>query len=129
MNITQTVYNSSKTMSLINNGDITAENWLVKTTADQSLILITNNGNITTATTFIADVDISTLTSIGSEGEEFNESSGGTIAVTNNGSIRELVVASGGSDLTWLYVLIVVLIVGIVVVLLLIRRKKPSYTF
>jgi hypothetical protein len=129
MNITQTVYNSSKTMNLINNGDITAENWLVKTTADQSLILITNNGNITTATSFIADVDISTLTSIGSEGEEFNESSGGTIAVTNNGSISELVVASGGSDLTWLYVLIVVLIVGIVVVLLLIRRKKPSYTF
>jgi hypothetical protein len=129
MNIIETTYNTSKTMNVMNNGDITAENWHVKTVAAQAQVLIFNDGNITINTSFIENVDSSELTSIGPEGKEFVESSGGTIAITNNGSIKIMVTPSGGSDSNLIYILLLIIAVIVVVVLFLFRRRKPRYTF
>ena len=79
MTIIDRVYNSSKALTLMNNVDLTAKNWLVKTSIDTANILCYNDGNITFNVNCIENVGNSFLASIGSEGQKFVESSGGKI--------------------------------------------------
>jgi hypothetical protein len=82
---------SSDSLTLMNNAELTAENWLLKTTSNTASILIynDNNGNITFNVSFIENVSSEALEAVSSDGQEFVESSGGTITVTNKGTITE----------------------------------------
>ena len=84
-------FTSSHSLTLMNNAELTAENWLVKTTSDTARIVIYNGneGNITFDVSFIENVSSETLEAIDADGQEFVEASGGTIAITNEGSITE----------------------------------------
>jgi len=71
--------------------ELTAENWLVKTTSSTAGVVIYNGneGNITFNVPFIENVSKEVLEAIDSDGQEFVEATGGTITVTNNGAITE----------------------------------------
>jgi hypothetical protein len=122
--------NSSHSLTFMNNGELNAENWLVKTTSDTARIVVYNgdNGTITFDVPFIEDVSSSVLASIGSEGQEFVEDTGGTIAVTNYGSINERSSADGGFDSILIYVLAIVAaaVVAVVVVFFVVKKRKRN---
>jgi len=122
-------YTSSESLNLMNNGELIAENWLVKTTASTAEIGVYNgnNGSITFNVPFIENVSSSVLTSIGPEGQEFLESSGGTITVTNNGLMNAQSSTNGGSDYL-LYILVIVAAVTVSLIVILRNRKKSSKT-
>ena len=63
----------------------------------------------------------------GPEGQEFWESSGGTITVTNNGSMNAQSITNGGSDYL-LYILVIVAAVTVSLIVILRNRKKSSKT-
>jgi len=121
-------YNSSHSLTLMNNGELNAENWLVKTTSNTARIVVYNgdDGVITFNVPFIEDVSSSVLASIGSEGKEFVESSGGTITVTNNGLMSEQSSAGGGFDSTLIYILAIVAAAIVVIVVFFVIRKKKQ---
>jgi len=122
-------YTSSESLNLMNNGELIAENWLVKTTASTAEIGVYNgnNGSITFNVPFIENVSSSVLTSIGPEGQEFLESSGGTITVTNNGLMNAQSSTNGGSDYL-LYILVIVAAVTVSLIVILRNHKKSSKT-
>jgi len=111
---------SSNSLTLMNNGELTEENWLVKTTSSTAKIVIYNgnNGSITFNVSFIENVTSSVLTSIGTEGQEFVESTGGTITITNEGSI------TGQSDSSLIYILAIVTGIIVVIIVFWVMRKK-----
>jgi galactitol-specific phosphotransferase system IIC component len=104
-----------------------SENWLVTTSSNTARIGVYNgnNGSITFNVPFIENVSSSVLTSIGPEGQQFVESSGGTITVTNNGSMNEQSSTDGSLDYL-LYILIIVAAVIVSLVIILKNRKKSS---
>ena len=121
-------YTSSDSLNLMNNGELTAENWLVKTTSNTARIVVYNgnNASITFDVPFIEDVSSSVLASVGPEGQEFVESSGGTIKVTNNGLMTKQS-STGASGLEYiLYIVIIVVAVSVSLFMILRRRKKSS---
>jgi hypothetical protein len=126
MTLIDSVYNCSHALTLMNNGELNAENWLVKTTSSTARIVVYNgnNGSITFDVPFIEDVSSETLASIGSEGQQFVESSGGIITVTNNGSMNAQG-STGASGLEYLlYILIIVVVVAVSLVVILRNRKN-----
>jgi hypothetical protein len=127
MTLIDSTYNSSHSLNLMNNGDLTAENWLVKTTSSFARIVVYNgnNGSITFDVPFIEGISGSVIASVGADGQEFVESSGGTITVTNNGLMDEQRSTDGGFD-SLIYVLVVVVAVIAVIVVFLLMRKKSS---
>jgi len=128
MTMIDSTYNSSHALTLMNNGELTAENWLVKTTSNTARIVVYNgnNGSITFNVPFIENVSGSVLASIGPEGQEFVESSGGTITVTNNNLINEQNSTNGGSDYLIYILVIVAAIIVVIVVFLMMRKKKQT---
>jgi hypothetical protein len=129
MTLIDSTYNSSHSLNLMNNGDLTAENWLVKTTSSFARIVVYNgnNGSITFDVPFIEGISGSVIASVGADGQEFVESSGGTITVTNNGLMNEQSSTNGGSDYL-IYILIIVAAIIVVTVVFLMNRKKSSKT-
>jgi hypothetical protein len=127
MTLIDSTYNSSHSLNLMNNGELTAENWLVKTTSSLARIVVYNgnNGSITFDVPFIAGVSGSVLASVGADGQEFVESSGGTIKVTKNGLMDEQSSTDRGFD-SLIYVLVIVVAVIAVIVVFLLMRKKYS---
>jgi len=120
-------YSSSHSLTLMNNGGLTAENWLVKTTASTAEIVVYNgdNGTITFNVPFIEGVSSSVLASVGPEGQEFVESSGGTITVTNNGLMTEQSSADG-SGLEFIFYIVIIVVAVIVSLFVILRRRKKS---
>ena len=102
-----------------------SENWLVKTSSDTANIALYNEGSITFNVPFIENVGSSVLTSIGPDGQEFVESSEGTITVTNYGLINEQSSTNGGSD-SLISILIIVAAIIVVIVVFFVMRKKGS---
>jgi len=113
-------FTSSHSLTLMNNAELTAENWLVKTTSSTARIVIYNgnNGSITSDVSFIENVSKEALEAIGPEGQEFVESSDGTIAITNEGTI------TGQSDSSLIYILAIVIAIMVVVIVFWVMRKK-----
>jgi len=107
-------------LTLINNAELTAEKWFVKITSNTARILIYNgnNGSITFNVSFIENVTSSVLTSIGPEGREFVGPSGGTIAITNEGSI------TGQPDSSLIYILAIIAAIIVVIIVFWVMRKK-----
>jgi hypothetical protein len=128
MTLIDSAYNSSHSLTLMNNGELTAENWLVKTTSSTARIVIYNgdNASITFNVPFIEDVSGSVLASVGPEGQEFVEDSGGTIAVTNEGLMTEQSSADSSNLEYILYIVIIVVAVIVSLFVILRRRKKSS---
>jgi hypothetical protein len=128
MTLIDSAYNSSHSLTLMNNGELTAENWLVKTTSNTARIVVFNgdNGTIAFNVPFIEDVSSSVLASVGPEGKEFVEDSGGTIAVTNNGLMNEQSSTDGGFDSTLIYILAIVVAAIVVIVVFFITKKKKQ---
>jgi hypothetical protein len=91
MTLIDSNFTSSHSLTLMNNAELTAENWLVKTTSDTARITIYNgnDGNITFNVSFIENVSSETLEAVGPDGQEFVEASGGVIDITNEGTINE----------------------------------------
>ena len=127
MTLVDSSFNSSHSLTLMNNGELKAENWLVKTTSSAARITVYNgnNASITFDAPFINDVSSSDLTSVSSEGREFVESSGGTITVTNNGLIDKRSSGIGGLEYL-LYVLVAVAAVAVALMVILRNRKKKQ---
>jgi hypothetical protein len=127
MTLIDSAYNSSHSLTLMNNGELTAENWLVKTTSSTARIVIYNgdNASITFNVPFIEDVSGSVLASVGPEEKEFVESSGGTIAVTNNGLMTEQSSADG-SGLEFIFYIVIIVVAVIVSLFVILRRHKKS---
>jgi hypothetical protein len=127
MTLVDSTWNSSHSLNLMNNGKLTAENWLLKATSSTARITFYNGNNATLTfnVPFIEDVSSSVLTSIGPEGKEFVESSGGIITVTNEGSMDEQGSAALGLDYL-LYVLIVIAAVAVSLFIILRNRKKKQ---
>jgi len=113
-------------LKIINNGELTAKNWLVKTSSAIANIVFYNDGNITFNVPFIENVSSSVLTSIGPEGQEFVESSGGTITVTNNGLVTEQNSTNDGFDLSLIFILAIVAVVIVVIVVFFMTKKKKQ---
>ncbi|MCW4016899.1 MAG: hypothetical protein NWF06_11055 [Candidatus Bathyarchaeota archaeon] len=126
MDLTDSSYASSHSLTLMNNGELTAENWFVKTTSSTARIVVYNGNNATLAfdAPFIENVDVSTLTSIGPEGHEFVESSGGIITVTNNNVITQKSSTNGDLDSSLLYILVIAAAVILVIIVLVMMKKK-----
>ena len=127
MTLIDTCFNSSHRLNLMNNGKLTAENWLVKTTSNNAEIIVYIDENATVAfdVPFIEDVSSEELTSVGSDGQQFVESSGGVITVTNKGLMEKQNIT--GSDLEYLlYVLVVVAAVAVSIIVILRNRKKST---
>ena len=118
---------SSHSLTFMNNGELTAENWLVKTSSSTARIVlyVGNNGSITFNQPFIENVSSDALTAIGPDGQEFVESSGGTIVVTNNGSLAP---QGSSHDLLEYLAYGLIILVAVVVSIYIIRknRKKSS---
>jgi hypothetical protein len=111
----------------MNNGELTAENWLGKTTSSTARIVlyVGNIGSITFNQPFIENVSSNVLTAIGPDGQEFVESSGGTIVVTNNGSLTPQ--GSSHDILEYLlYSLVIVVAVVVSIYIIMKNRKKSS---
>jgi hypothetical protein len=127
MTLVDSAYNSGHSLTLMNNGELTAENWLVKTTSSTARIVVYNgeNGTITFNAPFIEDVSSSVLASIGSEGKEFVEDSGGTIAVTNEGLMTGQSNADG-SGLEFIFYIVIIVVAVIVSLFVILRRRKKS---
>jgi hypothetical protein len=127
MTLVDSACNSSHSLNLMNNGELNAENWLVKTTSDTARITIYNGNNATLTfnVPFIKDINSEALTSIGPEGKEFVESSGGIITVTNNGLMIKQSSLGGGSDYL-IYILIIVVAVAVALFIILRNRKKKQ---
>jgi hypothetical protein len=127
MTLIDSSYSSSDSLNLMNNGELNAENWLVKTTSNTARITVYIDENATIAfdVPFIEGVDSSVLASVGSEGQEFVEDSGGTIAVTNKGSMSKCS-TGGGSDSTLIYVLAVVVVAVVIAVMFVMAKRKKS---
>ncbi|MGD2066668.1 MAG: hypothetical protein PVI43_05825 [Candidatus Bathyarchaeota archaeon] len=125
MTLVDSSFNSSHHLNLMNNGKLTTENWLLKTTSSAARIVFYNGNNATTTfnVPFIEDVSSSVLDSIGSEGQEFVESSGGIITITNNGLMEKQGGEPLGLDYLF-YVLIVVAAVAVSIIIILRNRKK-----
>ena len=120
-------YASSNSLTLMNNGELATEDWLVKTTSNAARIVVYNgdNGSIAFNVPFIEDVSTEVLTSIGPDGQKFVDSSGGTITVTNLGSMNK----QSSTDAIGLefivYILIIVAAVAVSIFVILKNRKKP----
>jgi hypothetical protein len=127
MTLIDSTWNSSHSLTLMNNGKLKAENWLVKTTSDVARITIYNDANATIAfdVPFIEDASSSVLSSIGPEGKEFVESSGGIITVTNNGLMEQQSITHDVSEYL-LYILIIVAAVIVSLFIILRNRKKEQ---
>jgi len=127
MTLVDSTWNSSHSLTLMNNGNLTAENWLAKTTSDTARITIYNGNNATIIfnAPFIEDVSSSVLTSIGPEGKEFVESSGGIITVTNEG-LMEIQSSAHGVAEYLLYILIIAAAVAVSLIVILRNRKKEQ---
>ncbi|HDQ05187.1 MAG TPA: hypothetical protein ENN36_00500 [Candidatus Bathyarchaeota archaeon] len=124
MTLIDSFYNSSNYFTVYNAGEINAENWLVKTLHQDAEVFLTNEGNLTFAPSFIEDVSSSAIISVGPEGQEFVESSGGTITVTNSGSFSGKSSTDSGSDSTLIYILAIAATAIIVIVVFFIAKKK-----
>jgi hypothetical protein len=124
MTLIDSTYNSSHALTFINNGELTAENWIVKTGAStaKSTIINSENGTIKFDVSFIEDVSSDTLTAIGSDGQEFMQTSGGTIVVTNDGAIVQSSTL-GNLDFNLLYILAIAVALIAVIIILLMRKK------
>jgi hypothetical protein len=121
-------FSSSKSLTLINNDGLTVENWQVKTTDSNANINILNseNGTINFDESFIQDVSVDTLNAIGPEGQQFTEASGGTITVTNNGTITQSML-HGTQGLSLTYILaIIVAIIFIIIVIFFVRKRNAE---
>lgn len=118
---------SSHSLTLMNNAELTAKNWLVKTTSDTARIVIYNgnNGSITFNVSFIENVTSSFLASIGPDGREFVESSGGTVVITNEGAITEQAPAA---DSIYGIVAVVAAVIVVLLLLLIMRKKRSKST-
>ncbi|PVX25860.1 MAG: hypothetical protein CW716_07175, partial [Candidatus Bathyarchaeum sp.] len=125
MNLVDTSFESSNSLTVMNNAKLTTENWRLKTTSSDARITVYvgEDGNLSFDESFIENVSRETLISVGSEGQEFVESSGGIITVTNNGALTQQ--SSRGSGLEFfLYVLIIVAAVAVALYVILKNRKK-----
>jgi hypothetical protein len=124
MTLIDSSFSSSHQLNLINNGKLVAENWLVKTTSVANITVFNSeNATLSFETSFIEDVTSETLTAVGPAGQQFVESSGGTIKVTNNGSVTEA--NTGTSDLEiLLYIVIIVVSVAVSLFIIVNTRKK-----
>jgi hypothetical protein len=127
MTLIDSSFNSSHHLNLMNSGKLTAENWLMKTTSDTAeiIVYISENASIAFDVPFIENVSSEDLASVGAEGQDFVESSGGVITVTNKGLMEEQANAGLGLDYL-LYVLIVVAAVAVSIVVILRNRKKEN---
>jgi hypothetical protein len=126
MTLIDSFYNSSNYLTLLNTGEINAENWLVKTLLEDTELFITNEGNLTFNPSFIEDVSSPVIASIGPEGQEFVEDSGGTITVTNSGSFIGQSSTEASSLEYLLYIIVMVAAAIVVTVVFLVMRKKSS---
>lgn len=126
MSLTESSFNSSLSLTLMNNGNLTADNWLVKTLSSAARITVYNgnSGNFTFIESFIEGVERSVLEAVGSEGQEFVESTGGIITVTNFGSLTDLTDIVGIST----YLLYMVIAFVAVSLLFTLNRRKTSVT-
>ena len=128
MTLNESSFNSSHSLTFMNNGNLTAENWLVKTMYNDTRITVYNgnNGNITFNVPFIENINSTVLASVGPEGQEFVESSGGTITVTNMGSLTEQTDIVGNSNyLLYMVIAFVALSVSLIIAS---NRHKNSAT-
>ncbi|MCW4034653.1 MAG: hypothetical protein NWF03_04745 [Candidatus Bathyarchaeota archaeon] len=119
-------FDTSHSLTVMNNEELKAEDWLVKTSSNTAYITLHNAGNITFNVPFIENVESSTLVAIGEEGQEFVEASGGIIKVTNNGLITKQTVTVDDSDSILLYSLIGVIAVAVIIVVFLFNRKNKQ---
>lgn len=125
MKLLDGTFNSSQQLTLMNNAELTTKDWILKTTSNGAAITVYNDGNFTFNVPFIESVDLEVLESVGSDGQEFVESSGGTITVTNKGLMTEQTGPTSSSDSSLLYVLVVaVVVIVVVVVFYLVKKMK-----
>ncbi|MGD6852876.1 MAG: hypothetical protein ACQCN6_12530 [Candidatus Bathyarchaeia archaeon] len=129
MRVVDSTFTTTHSLSLMNYGELNAENWLVQTTDsnDKITIYTGENGTISFDASFIKDVSAVDLSAVGPEGQEFVESTGGIIDVTNNGVIRTQASTADSSPNYSVYALaIVVALIAIIIILLVVRRRRKS---
>ncbi|PVX26264.1 MAG: hypothetical protein CW691_01950 [Candidatus Bathyarchaeum sp.] len=122
-------FECSDSLTLMNNGELDANDWFIKTTSSNARIVvyIGDDGSIKFNVPFIENVDSSVLASVGPDGQEFVESSGGTITVTNNNLIAKQNSTNGGFDSNLIYILVVAAVVIVVVIFFMMKKKqKPD---
>jgi hypothetical protein len=129
MHLVDCIFTTSHSLSLMNYGDLTAENWHVQTTDsnDKITIFTGENGTLTFDDSFIEDVSVADLSAVGPEGKQFVESSGGVIEMTNNGIIWSQSSALSSSPNYLIYAsAIAVAVIAVILLLLLLRRRKSK---
>ena len=81
---------------------------------------------MTFSTSFIENVERQVLESVGSEGQEFVESSGGKITVTNKGLMTQQDLTTGDSDSSMLLIVAVVAVIVVAGVVFYLMKKKKT---
>jgi hypothetical protein len=128
MTLIDTVYNSSNYLALYTAGDLDAENWIVTVAIQNAEAFISNDGNLTFFPSFIEGVSSSVINSIGPEGKEFVQSSGGTITVTNNGAFSGQSDTNDGFDSSLIYILAIAAVAIVFLVVFFVVKKKNRFS-
>lgn len=126
MSLNDCSFTSSGQLNFMNNGNLTVKDWLVKTTAEDATGLVYNEGDLTFNAPFIENVEGDVLEAVGNEGQEFVESSGGKITVTNKGLMTRHDIINGDSDSSMLAILAVVAVVVVAGVVFYLMKKKKT---
>jgi hypothetical protein len=117
--------NRGGTTNILNVGELYSYGWTLKTEGTAAIIKLTNQGNITFIQPFIEDATGAELTSIGVDGKQFVQSSGGKIQVFNFGLIMEQAAPNENMDI-FIYLLALAAMIIVVMALFLIRRNKKK---
>ena len=126
LEITNTQFTSNANMNILNSKSISADNWMLKTNRDTTKITLTNQANLTFTTSFIENVDVQTLTSLGATPTVFNQASGGTITVTNVGLIQTVAKEAPSQQSLLIGVIIATIVIIIVAVIVLKKRRTRT---
>ncbi len=98
---------------------------MIKTSSEAAKIVFNNMANISFTTSFIENVDAQTLMNLGGETTVFDQTSGGTITVTNQGLIQNEAKELSYQPPLWIAAVVAASII-IILIIMVFRRKKTK---
>lgn len=120
--------NRGGTTNLLNSGDLYSYGWTLTAAEATATINLANEGNISFTQPFIEEATAAELASVGADGKEFLQSSGGRIQVFNLGSIMQVAPNENPDIIVYVLAVAVVMLLTVALFLILRNKKKTSST-
>lgn len=124
--ILNSVYNTSGSINLVNRGLLSANHGLFRTTSNTGRINIQNFDKITFLEPFIEGVTSEEILTIGADGADFLQQSGGLVFVSNQGSItqKDTPLNTNSNLITYLLIIVIICIAVLILISLLQKKRK-----